>query len=172
MNDWIQYCEHYNYNYAQPTTHPASLGCRWRCRGSAGLSMQYWSVWLTLPFFPCLSFSPSTPSLCSLRLSSHRKARSATHHSPFSDPAAKPYIAASPRGIWTSKSLTASEVSSSLTVVAQGGQRWEVTDGCSSCTALDHIKRRSRYILNNSLCSQVTFVWHISIKSFRNSFKE
>lgn len=165
MNDWIQYCEHYNYNYAQPTTHPASLGCRWRCRVVSRDEH-------VILIFPCLFFSPSTPSLCSLRLSSHRKARSATHHSPFSDPAAKPYIAASPRGIWTSKSLTASEVSSSLTVVAQGGQRWEVTDGCSSCTALDHIKRRSRYILNNSLCSQVTFVWHISIKSFRNSFKE
>lgn len=49
----------------------------------AGEGKQYLSLWLTLPFFSSLSTSPS---LCSLRLSGHRRASSTAHPHPSLTP--------------------------------------------------------------------------------------
>lgn len=51
VNDWIQYCEHYNYNYAQPT-YPASLGCQWRCRGVSRAEHAILICVINSPFLP------------------------------------------------------------------------------------------------------------------------
>lgn len=104
-----------------------SPGCQWRCRGVSAAWRQYWSVWLTLPSSPILS---SPPSQIKAPLRSLGLKLPAQLHWPLLLPfwdcwcqALHRSLFTSPTGIWTSRPLTVSEGSSSLTGVPQGVRR-------------------------------------------------
>ncbi len=117
--------------YREAETLPEPPGCQRRWGRACIAGRRYWSVWLSLPPSPILS-SPHpqiTATLCSLRLRYQLSSTvpPLTRLWPCCQALSRS-LCTSPAGISTSKALTVSEASSSLTVVPQGVRRQGITE--------------------------------------------